>query len=147
MLVINADSRSGSLAETTRPELVEAVRAKLGARLPGTVFLGGTEIYFTEINRTRPQVDAWDGLCYSLSPQIHAFTDADVVENLDAQAETLRSARTIAGGKPVVVSPITMRRRVNFHAVADPLPDMPGELPRLRRRPTVLAVRCGLDYR
>ena len=129
VLVINADSRTGTPAETTLPELVEAVRAKLGARLPGTVFLGGTEIYFTEINRTRPQVDAWDGLCYSLSPQIHAFADVDVVENLDAQAETLRSARTIAGGKPVVVSPITLRRRVNFHAAADPVPDTPGELP------------------
>ena len=52
--------------------------------------------------------------------QIHAFTDVDVVENLDAQGETVRSARVIAGDKPVAVSPITMRRRVNFHATGDP---------------------------
>ena len=129
VLVINADSRTATPAETTRSGLVDAVRAALAPSLPGAAFLGGTEIYFTEINRTRPELATWDGLCYSLTPQIHAFTDVDVVENLDAQAETVRSGRAIAGGKPVVVTPITMRRRVNFHAAGDPPPDVPGQLP------------------
>ena len=97
--------------------------------LPDAAFVGGTEIYFTEINRTRPEHGTWDGICYSITPQIHAFTDVDVVENLDAQAETVRSARAFAGDKAVVVSPITMRRRVNFHAAGEPPPDVPGELP------------------
>jgi hypothetical protein len=52
-----------------------------------------------------------------------------VVENLDAQAENVRSARAIAGATPVIVSPITMRRRVNFHAAGDPPPTPHGELP------------------
>ncbi len=129
VLVINADSRTATSAETTRPELVDLVRQALGQALPGAAFVGGTEIYFTEINRTRPQHGTWDGICYSISPQIHAFTDIDVMENLDAQAETVRSARAIADGKPVVVSPITLRRRVNFHAAGDPPPTPPGELP------------------
>jgi hypothetical protein len=51
------------------------------------------------------------------------------MENLDAQAETVRSARAIAGDKPVAVSPVTMRRRVNFHAAGDPPATPPGELP------------------
>ena len=51
------------------------------------------------------------------------------MENLDAQAETVRSARAIAGDKPIAVSPITLRRRVNFHAAGDPPPTPPGELP------------------
>ena len=34
------------------------------------------------------------------SPQIHAFTDIDVVENLYGQAETVRAARAIADGSP-----------------------------------------------
>ena len=93
------------------------------------MFAGGTEIYFTEVNRARTDISGWDGLCFSITPQIHAFTDVDVVENLDAQGENVRSARVIAGGKPVIVSPITMRRRVNFHAAADPPPTPPGELP------------------
>jgi hypothetical protein len=129
VLVINADSRTATPAETTRPGLLEVVREVLGGAVPDAAFVGGTEIYFTELNRTRPEHGSWDGVCYSISPQIHAFTDVDVVENLDAQAETVRSARALCGDKPVVVSPVTLRRRVNFHAAGDSQPDMPGELP------------------
>ncbi len=129
VLVIDADSRTGTPAETTRAGLVELVREALDEALPGAAFVGGTEIYFTEINRTRPEHATWDGICYSLSPQVHAFTDVDVMENLDAQAETVRSARAIAEGKPVIVSPITIRRRVNFHAACHPPSTPPGELP------------------
>ncbi len=129
VLVVNADSQTRTPAETTRPQLVNIVRDALGRALPGAQFVGGTEIYFAEINRSRPQLAVWDGLCYSISPQIHAFTDTDVMENLDAQSETVRSARALAGDKPVIVSPITMRRRFNFHAAGDPAPTPAGELP------------------
>jgi hypothetical protein len=129
VLVINADSRTALPTETTRPELVDFARATLGEAAQGAAFVGGTEIYFTELNRTRPQLQTWDGVCYSITPQVHAFTDTDVMENLDAQAETVRSARAIAGEKLVAISPITLRRRVNFHAAGDPPPTPPGELP------------------
>ena len=129
VLVINGDSRTATPAETTRAALIETVRDALGEALRDAAFVGGTEIYFTEVNRTRPELETWDGICYSVTPQIHAFSDVDVVENLDAQAETVRSARAVAGDKAVVVSPITMRRRVNFHAAGDPPPDVPGEIP------------------
>ncbi len=129
VLVTHAGGRTATPLETTPPHLVGLARAALAGVAPEAAFLGGTEIYFTEINRTRPEHATWDGICYSISPQIHAFTDIDVMENLDAQAETVRSARAIAGEKPVSVSPITLRRRVNFHAASGPAPDAPGELP------------------
>ncbi len=129
VLVTLAGCRTATPEETTPAGLVDVARAALGNALPDTLFVGGTEIYFTEINRTRPEHVTWDGICYSLSPQIHAFTDIDVVENIDAQAETVRSARAIAQGKPVAVSPITMRRRINFHAAGHAPPTPPGELP------------------
>ena len=129
VLVTLAGGRTATPEETTPAGLVDLVRDALGGSPPGTSFIGGTEIYFTEINRARPDHATWDGICYSLSPQIHAFTDVDVVENLDGQAETVRSATAVASGKPVIVSPITLRRRVNFHAAGDPPPTRPGELP------------------
>jgi D-apionolactonase len=129
VLVILAGGRTSTPEETTPPDLVDLVRGALGGTLPEAAFLGGTEIYFTEINRTRPRAEGWDGVCYSITPQVHAFTDADLVENLDAQAETVRSAKALAGGKPVVVSPITIRRRVNFHATAVEPEPAAGELP------------------
>ena len=129
VLVTLAGGRTSTPEETTPAELVDLVRAALGPVLAEATFAGGTEMYFTEINRTRPQTATWDGVCFSITPQIHAFTDVDVVENLDAQGENVRSAHALAGGKPIHVSPVTIRRRVNFHAAApDPEPG-PGELP------------------
>jgi D-apionolactonase len=129
VLVTWAGGRTATPLETTPARLVDVARAALAPVAPDAAFVGGTEIYFTEINRTRPENETWDGLCYSISPQIHAFTDIDVMENLDAQAETVRSARAIAGDKPIAVSPITLRRRVNFHAAGEAPPTQPGELP------------------
>jgi D-apionolactonase len=129
VLVIYLGGRTSTPEETTPPELVDLVRGELGGVLPRTPIGGGTEIYFTEINRTRPQAGSWDSVCFSITPQIHAFTDLDLVENLDAQAENVRSAKALAPGKAIVVSPITIRRRVNFHA-AEPEPEAAaGELP------------------
>jgi hypothetical protein len=128
VLVVPADGRTGTTTETTSPELVDLVRARLASTLPGAKIGGGTEMYFTEINRTRPQPGTWDFVCFSITPQIHAFTNVDLVENLDAQAENVRSAHALAGGKPIVVSPITLRPRVNFHASA-PAPEDPAALP------------------
>jgi hypothetical protein len=87
-------------------------------------------MYFAELNRSPPAAGAWDGVCYSITPQIHAFTDVDVVENLDAQGETVRSARALGGGKAVAVSPITLAARENFYAadrgsVPEPSSDRP----------------------
>ncbi len=39
------------------------------------------------------------------------------METLEAQAETVESAHALAAGGPVVVSPVTLRRRFNDHAV------------------------------
>jgi hypothetical protein len=147
VLVTRAGGRTATTLETTPAHLVDAARAALAQVAPDSDFVGGTEIYFTEINRTRPEHETWDGLCYSISPQIHAFTDIDVMENLDAQAETVRSARAIAGDKPVSVSPITLRRRVNFHAAGDPPPHPARRAARLGRRPPGRALRRSLDSR
>jgi D-apionolactonase len=128
VLVTWAGGRTATPLETTPAHLVDLTRAALSEAAPGAAFVGGTEIYFTEINRMRPEHATWDGICYSISPQIHAFTDIDVMENLDAQAETVRSALAISRGKPVTISPITLRRRANFHAAGEPPPTPPGEL-------------------
>jgi hypothetical protein len=116
VLVCAAGARPGGPGETTPARLLEGVRELLSPLLRHTSFHVGTEMYFAELNRRPPTTGSWDGVCYSITPQIHAFTDVDVVENLDAQAETIRSARALSGGKPVVISPITLAPRENFYA-------------------------------
>ncbi|MFN7934933.1 MAG: hypothetical protein U0R19_16505 [Bryobacteraceae bacterium] len=102
------------------------------AALAKTVFPGasvgaGTNAYFTELNRERPATAPLDFLCYSINPQVHAFDNASLTENLAAQADTVNSARQFAGGKPIVVTPVTFKPRFNPNAtgpVAAPPPDV-----------------------
>ncbi|GIX07331.1 MAG: hypothetical protein KatS3mg115_1734 [Candidatus Poribacteria bacterium] len=91
---------------------------------------GGTNAYFTELNRNRPQeLDSYDFACYSINPQVHAFDNASLVETLPMQAETIRSARTFLDDLPVVITPITLRPRFNPNATGpEPEPEE-GELP------------------
>ncbi len=115
----------------TAHETLKQVREALSVagRLPFPI-VSGTDAYFAELNRTRPpSPDLLDGVCYSLNPQVHAFDNLSLVENLAAQAETVRSARAIAGGKRVCVSPVTLRPRFNPNATGSQKPPLPGELP------------------
>jgi D-apionolactonase len=84
--------------------------------LKGAPIASGTNIYFTELNRERPPVELIDQACYSINPQVHAFDDTSLMENLEAQGDTLRSARAFLGGKPIAVTPITLRPRFNAEA-------------------------------
>jgi hypothetical protein len=79
-------------------------------KLNGQVLVG-TNNYFTELNRQRPPKDAGDGTCYSINPQVHAFDNATLVENLEAQASTVRTARSFMGDRWIAVTPVTLRPR------------------------------------
>ena len=76
-----------------------------------TTILVGTNNYFTELNRERPPKNAGDGTCYSINPQVHAFDNATLVENLEAQASTVHTARSFAGDRWIAVTPVTLRPR------------------------------------
>ncbi len=131
VLVTVAGARPRGSEQTTPSRLVDLVRDRVSGSVPGASFIGGTEMYFAELNRMPPDPANWGGICYSITPQMHAFTDVDLVESLDAQAETVRSARALTGGKPVVVSPITLAPRARFYR-ADPDVEaqrQPDELP------------------
>ncbi len=109
--------------------LVELARARLRANSSSAKFGSGTNANFAELNRNRPPAHALDLVCYSINPQVHTFDDASVMETLKAQAETVRSARSFAGGVPVAVTPITLRPRFNAVATGPELSPPPGELP------------------
>lgn len=95
-------------------------RAKIGA---------GTNAYFAELNRYRPPLELVDLVCYSLNPQVHAFDNATVIENLEGQAASVESARQFAGGLPLAVSTVTLKPRFNPDATGPEPEPAPGELP------------------
>lgn len=78
----------------------------------GVPLIGGTAAHFAELNRERPDpTGPPDGIAYSITPQVHDFDDASVLQTLPAQADTIRTAQTFAGGRSIHVSPVTLRPR------------------------------------
>ena len=93
------------------------------------LFAGGTNANFCELNRFRPDGEPADGIVYSINPQIHAFDELSLVENIAGQAETVKTALAYGGGRPVVVSPVTLKQRFNSVATGDQPALAPSELP------------------
>ena len=89
----------------------------------------GTNAYFTDLNRGRSPVDALDLVCYSINPQVHAFDNSSLMETLEAQAVTVESARQVANGLPIAVTPVTLLARFNPNATGPEPEPVPGELP------------------
>jgi D-apionolactonase len=98
--------------EVTPLDILDRIRAAAGDMRVG----GGTNVYFNELNRNRPDPERMAVVAYSMNPQIHAFDELSLVEALEAQAETVRSAHAFCGPTPVAVTPVTLRPR--FNAVA-----------------------------
>ena len=114
----------------TSEQTVQRVRAKLQACAPNGLFASGTADFFTELNRVRPQPGASSFLCYSNNPQVHAFDNVTLVENLAGQVHNVESARQFTA-RPVVVSPITLRIRNNLQAhseKASSLRELPSDV-------------------
>ena len=103
--------------------------------LKGAPVGAGTNIFFTELNRGRPPVNAIDFACYPITPQCHAFDNMSLVENLEGQAHTVWSSHKFLGGKLISVTPVTLKLRFNPQGNGVPDPVAEGGLPeRIDRR-------------
>jgi D-apionolactonase len=96
--------------ESAEEHWVKLARESLQSFTPQVLFAAGTLDFFTEINRNRPPASATAFPCFSLNPQVHAFDNTTMVENLATQAGQVESAREFSA-KPVVLSPVTLRIR------------------------------------
>ena len=114
---------------TTAAKWTEIARRALLPSLPNVPICGGTNLNFAEINRLRPDISELDGIAYAINPQVHAFDERSLVENLEGQWDTVTSARAFCGKQPIVVSPITLKPRFNPDAIGPEPPPLPGELP------------------
>jgi hypothetical protein len=114
---------------STSRETADAARRCLKRYAPQVPLAGGTNAFFAELNRNRPPIDALDQICYSINPQVHAFDDATLVQNLEAQSGTVASARRFCGDLPIIISPVTLRMRFNPNATGLQPDTLAGELP------------------
>jgi hypothetical protein len=110
-------------------EVLAAAHRRLDGLYPGARTAAGTDTDFIFLQRTVPPLDQVDLLTFSINPQVHAFDNASLAETLATQATAVQSALGLAHGKPVMVSPITLKMRYNAYATTAPVPTPPGELP------------------
>lgn len=95
--------------KVTDPALAEEATSVLGPRVGG-----GTNLYFTELNRGRPAGP--DIIAFSVNPQVHATDDHSVMQNAMTLAAIARNARALYPGAWLEISPITLRPRLNPNA-------------------------------
>lgn len=119
-LILNEDEK------VTTEVTARAAREVFGSH--GSPIIGGTDFYFTEINRQHPPIDLLDGVCFSITPQVHAFDDLSLMENLEMQATVVENARRLFG-LPIHVSPVTFKKRGNPDATGAESQTAPDELP------------------
>jgi hypothetical protein len=114
---------------TTSARWMELVRKHLAVDLPGTEFVGGTNGSFAELNRQRPDISAMDGVSYTISPQVHAWDERSLIEAIEGQRDTVRTARSYCGTLPICVSSVTLKPPFNQAATEEEAPQDPDELP------------------
>lgn len=95
--------------------LIDAVAPRLRRAIPEAKIGAGTDAYLAELNRNRPTTDNFDLITYAACPQVHAFDNQTIVENMQGLGYTVSSARRIFN-KPVCINALTLRQRFNVVA-------------------------------
>ena len=125
----------GAPARPRPAGLVELVRDRLG--LAGVPVAGGTDMYFCEVNRTRPRWTRWTA---SSGRSTRRCTPSTTLPGRDARGPgRARPDRArYHRGKPVFVGPVTLKRRYNVNATVAEGEEAPASFPtrsiRARRR-------------
>jgi D-apionolactonase len=100
----------------TTPASLKTIQ-ELRESFPNLSIGGGTDGYFTELNRDRPEASSLDEVCYSLNPQVHTFDNESLVETLPIQAATIENARLFSADKPLIVTPVTLKPGIKPYGV------------------------------
>jgi hypothetical protein len=100
----------------TDQQLIDHIQ-EIHGQLPGVLIGVGTDFNFMEINHNRFNTAGSQFVSYAIHPQEHASDDLSIVENIAAQAETVKSAKNIYDrNMPVFISPVTLKKRFNPYA-------------------------------
>jgi hypothetical protein len=107
--------------KATSKEHLDTIVPLIRKAFPNALVGAGTDYDFTDLNRYPVGLSLIDYVFYSACPQVHAFDDLSLIENLEGLAETVKSAKMLAPGKRVHVSAISLKRRSNPDATSSVL--------------------------
>jgi D-apionolactonase len=95
-------------------DLLSQVYPLVKEMLPAIQIGYGTDLNFVDLNRQQPVDTIFDFVSYSLHPQAHMVDNRSILENLDNQPDMIATAKSFASGKPVFVSPVTLKDRYDL---------------------------------
>ncbi len=98
----------------TSSHLWNKVCQPLKNKLPGVRVGAGTDFHFAEWNREYVPDSEHDFIAYSINPQMHAFDIKSLIENVEAQKHTVDKARLVSSGKPIHITPVTLKERLRL---------------------------------
>ena len=127
---------------TVPDSLVREIIPVLREKNPDVRIAAGTNANFAELNRNRPGDTGNDSVCYSIHPQEHASDNLTLVENLEAQAYSVLSAKAFSVNKGVIISPVTIQRRFNANNAYFELPPSKEAPPQIDSRQMSLFGAC-----
>jgi hypothetical protein len=93
---------------------------------PEEVISGGTNLYFTELNRQPPFLENLDVINFSVNPQVHSFDNRTILQNASTLMVIAQNAARVAGAAAISISPISLRPRFNPNAT-DPATDVSND--------------------
>ena len=102
--------------KVTPDDWASRAREALGEPYSDVALGGGTDLYFTELNREPPDPSMFDVLNFSMNPQVHAFDTRTLIQNAMTQSAVAANAPRLTRATPVSVSPISLRPRFNPNA-------------------------------
>ncbi len=114
---------------TTSAALAERVRAAMQSAGLDAPLVGGSRAYLYQLVSRGVPGDLVDAVSFPTNPQVHAFDEASMAETIEALGAGVRTAAALAGGKPVVVGPVSLRPLFNPDLVGPEAPPPPGGLP------------------
>lgn len=103
ILQVDKNVPDARTVEEVYPQLKE-MKLKVGT---------GTDAFYTQINRYPPNIEYLDFISYSNNPQVHAFDNESILSTVRGQASNVESCIHKFGGRPVYVTPVTLRMRWN----------------------------------
>lgn len=97
-------------------------------KFPAAKIGAGTNANFISFNENPPKGAYLDAASFAIHPQTHATDNRSVMETLEVQGRLVAKARELCG-KPIIVSPVTLKPRFNPDAAGVESGPKPGELP------------------
>ena len=125
VLVLERQDAFAPAAPITEPASLLRARVALAPVVGDAPFAGGSDQFFSDVNRKPPATVGLDAVCFGLCPQVHAADDASLMENLPSLADAIATTRVICPGAGVVVSPVTLASRLGPYPAGEPGPDDP----------------------